>query len=132
MKPILIITLALTLAGCAKQVDNPSTTSYSDIKILKQGQSLDSDPTIASACKDFSLSTESIKAFFTQAETITTLELHNEHDILPCYSKGTLVFKGKQYSWLIRAGGTGELSSDDEATNKVCSVENCANIPNLH
>lgn len=132
MKYILILSMALISLGCSHQAKNSPNSKYSNITISKQGQSLDDDPVIASACSEFTLSKDSVDTFFSQANTISDFELHSEHDILPCYSTGTLTFNNQQYTWRIRAGGTGELSTAKETINKVCSQEDCSNIPNLH
>lgn len=128
---IMALIAAFITAGCSNQ-NRSITEDYSNIKIMKQGQSLDDDEVIANACKEFILNKDSVTQFFRQSKTISQIELHNQYDILPCYSTGTLTFNSKLYNWRIRAGGTGVLSTDKETINKACSKAACANIPNLH
>lgn len=128
---ILGLSVIFITAGCSNQKQS-ITEDYSNIKIMEQGQSLDDDEVIASACKEFTMSKDSVSKFFSQSKTISQIELHNQYDILPCYSTGTLTFNSKLYNWRIRAGGTGVLSTDKETINKACSKVACSNIPNLH
>lgn len=131
MKYILLLS-AIAVAGCSSKKTEEARFKYSDIVIHQQGQSLDSGDIITEACKEFTLSKSSVYRFFNQSLSISQIELHNEHDILPCYSEGTLILNSKPYTWRIRAGGTGVLSSNDEVINKICSEKACSNIPNLH
>ena len=131
MKYIILLLTSFVLASCTSK-NTEQTSKYSDIIIHKQGQSLDDDDVITRACADFVLSKNSVYHFFNQSQVISEILLHNEHDILPCYSEGTLILDDKPYSWRIRAGGTGVLSSNDEVINKACSEKACSNIPNLH
>ncbi|PXF64155.1 hypothetical protein [Kangiella spongicola] len=128
---ILGLSVIFITTSCSNQKQS-ITEEYSNIKILEQGQSLDDDEVITSACKEFTMSKDSVSKFFSQSKTISQIELHNQYDILPCYSTGTLNFNSKLYNWRIRVGGTGVLSTDKETINKACSKVACSNIPNLH
>lgn len=132
MKNILLLNAVFLSFGCSHQVNSHADSTFSNVTVENQGQSLDDDQVIVNACKDFSISKDSVHKFFNQAKTISELTLHNQHDILPCYSTGSLSFNNQEYIWRIRAGGTGELSTEKETINKVCSKEDCSNIPNLH
>jgi hypothetical protein len=132
MKYIILLLVTFVLTSCTSKSTEDKRSKYSDIKIHQQGQSLDSDKIIANACKEFTLNKSSVYRFFNQSHSISEIELHNEYDILPCYSEGSLVLDGKPYSWRIRAGGTGVLSNENEVINKACSEKACSNIPNLH
>ena len=132
MKYIILLLASFVLASCTNKNTEETRSKYSDITIHQQGQSLDEDDVITRACSEFVLSKNSVYDFFHQSQVISEIELHNEHDILPCYSEGTLMLDDKPYSWRIRAGGTGVLSNNDEVINKTCSEKACSNIPNLH
>ena len=62
-------------------------------------------------CAAFKLNEQQVAVYFSEADEITSRDIHDEYDWLPCFVRGTLQSDGSVYSWEIRAGGTAELTS---------------------
>ncbi|WP_223671212.1 hypothetical protein [Kangiella shandongensis] len=129
--PLLTTAIAsISLIACA--TNTASEQKYTNIQIANQGLSVDRDPLVQSTCEDFQLTESQIQSFFNRAKTISEQELHHGYDLLPCYSEGTLTYQTQEFHWLIRAGGTGELTNSNKKTNVVCPEKESGDIQGLH
>jgi N-acetyl-anhydromuramyl-L-alanine amidase AmpD len=52
-------------------------------------------------------------------------KVHDEYNILPCNSTGTMIINGELFSWIIRAGGVGNFESKDKSFVRVCDEKCC-------
>lgn len=131
----LLILLSITLAGISLTACATGTSAqnnFTDIQISGQGLSVDNDPMIQSTCKDFQLTESQVRSFFSQSKTITEQDLNLGYDLLPCYSEGTLRHQSQEFYWLIRAGGTGELTQNGTKIIRACPENECDDIKELN
>lgn len=107
-------------------------TKLEKITILQQGMSTSTtDADFVQMCKEFNLKNNDINVFFTKAKKITRAILHDEHDLYPCYSKGTALLNTKKVNWQINAGGIGFITLDNVEQVYACSEEKCKTITGL-
>jgi len=105
MRILYIPALLLFLHGCSLL-----KSDINDINILNTGSD-----TVNSFCSDFSLTNLQALEFIEKSREVEINEFHNNYEYLPCYVKGTLIKGNKKCSFTMRAGGTVELSCDDES-----------------
>jgi len=74
-------------------------------------------------CSDFSLSVQEAQEFFTSANVISTKEMHDSFNHLPCFVRGSCVIESKICEWEIRAGGTAVVTSG--STELIFGCEEC-------
>lgn len=121
VKPIKIAlaTLPLTLfIACAPTEQQ----SFSGAKNLMSGSDKD-----MAFCRDFRLTKEEAAQLLNQSRVITTKEMHDHHEYLPCYVKGTVNYDGKTCDFTIRAGGTTELVCQN-GKNYVLVCDDCNDL----
>lgn len=78
-------------------------------------------------CSDFSLSPEQAQMFFDRAEEISSREMHDAYDYLPCYVRGKASYGGQTCEWEVRAGGTGQITCGERSPLMAC--RNCLPTP---
>lgn len=76
-------------------------------------------------CQRFNLTETQILNYFHLATVSDEATVHDEHNILPCFSTGRINISGKEYNWIIRAGGVGEYYNDEERVILVCNEKCC-------
>jgi len=103
---ILFIVTFLYISGCftLHSADLYRFTGNEEIKIL--GFASDKK---GAFCEDFRLTTEQVRTFFKKAKKITSFEVHNEFQWLPCYVYGSIIDNGQKYEWEIRLIGICKL-----------------------
>lgn len=94
----------LVLAGCASAVPE-----FTNVRVLAVGSDSPNE-----FCSDFSLSNKQALEFLDRSREVTIEEFHNNYDYLPCYVKGAVYRDHRKCEFEIRAGGTVELSCDDD------------------
>lgn len=72
-----------------------------------------------SVCRDWTLTSEDAKHFFTQAELLSPTEWHHTFDVLPCGYSGSLLIGGLNYEFSINAGGWGFIRLSSDSTDHV-------------
>lgn len=112
----------LLLASCSGTTDN----KYSEIKIISQQNSLEDTKLMKDVCQEFTLTNDQVLNYFNEATVTDEQTIHDQHDILPCYSTGSINISGDIYNWIIRAGGVGEYYNDKNKVLLVCN-EKCCN-----
>lgn len=63
----------------------------------------------ASSCKDFILSNQQAKRFFTRAKSVTAIEQKDNYHYSECIVFGRARYLDQPVTWQIRAGGTGSF-----------------------
>jgi len=119
MNKLLTILFSLLFVSCAV------TETYTDIVITSQGNSLENTKLMKEVCKQFKLSEDQVLSYFQEATRTDESTIHNQHDILPCSSRGEIKISGIEYSWIIRAGGVGEYFNDTKKVLLVCEDKCC-------
>lgn len=76
-------------------------------------------PSEVSACRDWKLTREDAKHFFTQAELLDSTEWHHTFDIMPCGYSGSLLIGNLYYQFSINAGGWGAIQFSSDSTDHV-------------
>lgn len=101
----LLLVACLQLAACGHAA---SFNNLGSVKVTSSGHDDGSD-----FCADFKLSAEQAILFFARARPITSSELHEGPDYLPCWVRGTAINEAGRSQWEIRAGGTATLMLPD-------------------
>ena len=126
---LMVLFASFVILSCA---NGGAETKLEEIIILQQGMSTSTtDADFVQMCKEFNLKNNDINVFFTNAKKITRAILHDEHDLYPCYSKGTALLNTKKVNWRIHAGGIGFIKSDNAEQVYACSEEQCKTIMGL-
>jgi hypothetical protein len=120
---------SFVIISCA---NDGAETKLEEIIILQQGMSTSTtDADFVQMCKEFNLRKADVNVFFTKAKKITRAILHDEYDLYPCYSEGTVILNNKKVNWQIHAGGIGFIKSDNTEQVYVCSEKQCKSIAGL-
>jgi len=106
--------LCLLLMACSGCADPTEGGKLADIKVTDHG----SEPG-GEFCSDFRLDDAQARSFFSRAMEIDTAQLH-ELDTLPCFVRGTASLLGKPATWIVRAGGTAEVSAESAQLLMAC------------
>lgn len=73
----------------------------------------------------FRLTESQVRLFFKKATVITSIELHDEYDVLPCYVHGYIYDSKDKYKWEIRPIGIGKLITPDDEVIWLGCKEDC-------
>jgi hypothetical protein len=125
MKTFPYLMLSLVLSACATQQPGEGLT-VTNIRIDTQGNSLEDSDEMRSVCAEFQLTREQVRIFARGSRPTSEAEIHDDFNILPCYSAGTASINGERYQWIIRAGGVGEFFNNDRKLLRVCEGKCCS------
>ncbi len=87
-----------------------STASAQSYKLPKKAKNelgklkFDGDEIQNQICKDFRVNQMQVRRMFSSYKLVSTKEIHDNYDWLPCYIKGTIKVKAKSFSFSARAG----------------------------
>jgi hypothetical protein len=98
----LIIILLLCFGGWGRA--SGRLEALRDITLTEHGSESGGD-----FCKDFDVTATQVASFFARARVFNAQSIHDKFDQLPCYVRGTALWRGAPAKWEIRAGGTGTL-----------------------
>ena len=99
------LVFAMVSVAAAGSSNGQDPLKLGDIAITERGADANGE-----FCRDFSLTPAQVSAFFSRARLVDASALHGSFDHLPCYIRGTAVWKDQPATWEIRAGGTGMLT----------------------
>lgn len=122
---LLIFSIILTLISCATQSTN------TQVNFSTQGASSENTPGMAETCKQFQLSKADVIKFYHYSRQYSAREIHDEFDVLPCYSTGQITTNNETWDWLIRAGGTGSFNNNKQQLLRACDVQCCNILKNI-
>ncbi len=125
MKQLFLLALVIFSLSCSTKQSEYENASISDIKIEAQGNSLEDTDDMREVCRKFKLTKEQIKIYYLESRLSTEQEVHDDYNILPCNSTGTMVINGESFSWIIRAGGVGNFENKDKSFVRVCDEKCC-------
>lgn len=129
-KHISLFFLAGVLISCT-DLTQAQTDVLGNVSFDAQGQSIMKDEMTRKLCKEFVLTPSDVKHFYNYSRPTTEQEIHDEFDILPCFSTGKIVINGTSFNWRIRAGGTGAFYNDRSSLLRVCEKKCCDKLKNL-
>jgi len=104
MKTIYFFIFLAIISGCV-------STNSAITNVLVSGTGADSPNEF---CNKFSLTTDQALEFFNKSRDVKVKEFHDNYEYLPCYVEGSLTKGNKKCKFTIRAGGTAELSCNDD------------------
>lgn len=73
-------------------------------------------------CSDFNMNGAAAQEFFKKASIISSREMHDDYSYLPCFVRGQCSIDGKRCSWEIRAGGIGQVDTENESILYGCEA----------
>ena len=114
LKTLAISLVILSVSSCSPEIDKTAILTVTEVS------QTGTDGDGSEFCSDFSLSQESAQNFLNQAKPITFAELHDQHEYLPCYTRGKATHGKETCTWEIRAGNTGELTCPDRTIFLAC------------
>lgn len=104
MRILQIAYVLLFLSGCSLE-----SAVISNVRVIEKGA--DSG---GAFCINFSLTNAQAFELIKSSREVEINEFHNNYEYLPCFVKGSLNMDTKQCKFTIRAGGTVELTCDDD------------------
>jgi hypothetical protein len=88
--------------ACGSAAGKPE--ALRDIAVTEHGSEPGGD-----FCKGFDMTPTQVASFFGRAKVLDARAMHDKFDHLPCYVRGTALWRGMPAKWEIRAGGTATL-----------------------
>ena len=125
MRWLFSLPMGIVISSCSMMQHKHEDVTITDIKFETQGNSLEGTDDMREVCSDFTLTEEQVRTYYFESRLSTEQEVHDDYNILPCNSTGTMVINGNLFSWVIRAGGVGGFESEDESFVKVCDERCC-------
>jgi len=118
----ILVTLAL-LCSCTTTANNNITViTIQDTQITDD---ID-DPALLEACTNWSLLKSDIKAILNMSEPISSVEKNASYYYIPCDIEGTAEKNSSTFTYVINAGATATLTSQDNtSTYYGCSDPSC-------
>ena len=111
----------IILTSCTANKQNYGGEIISDIEILTQGNISRNDAYAQYLCKNFTLTKEQVRNYYFQSRVSSNREIHDNFNLLSCYSTGTININGEKFMWKIRAGGGLVTSRSEEHTSELQS-----------
>lgn len=102
-----------------------------DINILTQGNSIEESVEVIEMCKTFHLTKEQVANYVLESRLSNEREVHDDYNIFPCNSTGTMKINGELFSWIIRAGGVGNFESKERSFVRVCDEACCKKVKGI-
>ncbi len=90
-------------SGCASP---PRPPAFDDVRVTARGQDDGGE-----FCADFAMTPAQARAFFARSAAVTSMELHDRYELLPCWVRGTARDAAGEWRWEVRAGGTARLEA---------------------
>ena len=115
----------LILTSCTNSQVESHNISLEEIQILTQGNSIEDSDDMREICQSFQLTKEQVRLYYFESRNSTEAEIHDNFNILPCNSTGTISINGEAYSWIIRAGGVGSFYNEQQTILRVCDEACC-------
>jgi hypothetical protein len=131
MKQLFTFVLMVFVSSCSTIRNNNENIYLTDIKIETQGNSLEDSDEMREVCSEFKLTVEQVRTYYFESHLSSEQEVHDEYNILPCNSTGTMIINGELFSWIIRAGGVGNFESEDKSFVRVCDEKCCKNTKGI-
>jgi hypothetical protein len=113
---LLYLELFIGLAVCGCSGETAASASLENIAVTGFGADSGGE-----FCSDFRLSTDEARQFFKRAAEVDATTIHDKFDTLPCYVRGTGTWQGKSATWMVRAGGTAEVTTEAATVLLACS-----------
>lgn len=131
MKQLFSLALVIFISSCSTTQNEYEGVSLTDIEIETQGNSLEDSDDMREVCSEFKLTKEQVRTYYFESRLSSEQEVHDDYNILPCNSTGTMVINGELFSWIIRAGGVGNFESKDKSFVRVCDEKCCKNTKGI-
>ncbi|WP_221793551.1 hypothetical protein [Oceanobacter mangrovi] len=123
---VIFFVLLHFLVSCQKGCDE-------NLIVMTYTKSVDKNLPEYEICESFTLSKADVVTYFSTAEEVNEYEFNQDAIILPCKYIGGIDIHGKQYDWVIYAGGAGYLSNNNGANNRYLCKEKCSQaLPGLN
>ncbi len=124
-KYFFVCILSSLFTSCSNDNINQEIT-LSNIEIKTQGNISRKDEYARYLCDRFVLTKEQVKNYFIYSRVSDEQEIHDDYNLLSCYSTGSIKINGEEFLWKIRAGGVADVYNEKMRILRVCD-DNCCN-----